>query len=305
MPLRMSLKHKLRTSTLEYRRDQHKSICKSSLTILKPDESIRLIVDYRLLNEKMAKDQFPFPNINDTLENLNGAKSFSKINLVQGYYQIPMDPESQKYTAFVVPCGHFEFTKMPFGLANAPRTFQRIFWTFLHHIPQVKIFLDDILIFTKENEDHLEKVKEVVTILHNNGLEINCKKSKINKNEITYLGRKITQEGITAVGFTKPNMTEYVWPKSKRKLQSLIGFINWYREFLPKVSERMFPITEKLKQKTPYSWTIEEKETIERLFKEICQQPIINHVKPNIPFHSKPTPQMWELVVFFYKMIRS
>lgn len=98
-----------------------------------------------------------------------------------------MHPESKEFISFVLPNGQYEFNVMPFGLVNAPRTFQRIIQTALQNTTNIKVYLDDILIFTKEGEDHLSKVEEVVKILYKEGFEINWEKSKCNRNSVKYL----------------------------------------------------------------------------------------------------------------------
>ena len=160
--------------------------------ILKRNGEIRLVVDYRRINAITEKETCTILGIQDQLIDLQESKFFSTIDLRSGYYQIEMDPESIKFTAFIIAGKHYEFIRMPFGLMNAPRTFQRTMTQQLGNLKYVRVYLDDILIHSPTLADHSEHVKDVLYILTKHGITINYEKSKFCSESVNYLGHVIT-----------------------------------------------------------------------------------------------------------------
>lgn len=132
----------------------------------------------------------------EQLQSLPKSKIFLQIDLNSGYYLIPLDPRDYKYTSFVLPFGQFEFTKLPFGLANAPRIFQRTMNNMLGKLDFVKVFLDDILIFSNSIIEHRRHLEQVFGILRNNQVSINFDNNNFLKEEVTYLGNIIDKDEI-------------------------------------------------------------------------------------------------------------
>ncbi|KAF9760626.1 Retrovirus-related Pol polyprotein from transposon [Nosema granulosis] len=155
----------------------------------KKNGDIRLLIDYRELNKKTIKQGYPFPSIQNSLTELKGSEIFSQLDLNMGYYQIQVDEQSIAKTAFVLPFGQYEFLRMPFGLSNAPREFQRIMNEKLADLNFVKVFVDDILIYSRSAEEHANHIEQVLKRLHNEGISINFDKSSFMKREVKYLGK--------------------------------------------------------------------------------------------------------------------
>ncbi|KAG0438226.1 Retrovirus-related Pol polyprotein from transposon 17.6 [Dictyocoela muelleri] len=164
--------------------------------IKKRNGKIRLVIDYRELNRITIPINHPFPSITECLATLGNSKIFSQIDLNSGYYQIPMDESSIKYTAFSLDNNHYEFLRMPFGLTNALMTFQKYMMEIFEDIKFVKIYLDDLLIHTKNENEHLDHLKTVLEILRKQNISINFEKSKFQVEEVSYLGHTITSNGI-------------------------------------------------------------------------------------------------------------
>jgi hypothetical protein len=163
---------------------------------LKKDGSLRLCIDYRWLNNITIKDKFPLPRIDDTIEALYGARYFSTLDLISGYWQIEIDEADKHKTAFICELGLFEFNRMPFGLTNAPSTFQRamnnIFRTILYKC--VVVYLDDIIIYSKTFEDHLKHLAEVFSLLADAGMRLNRKKCEFFKKKKSNTWDTLAQE---------------------------------------------------------------------------------------------------------------
>ena len=171
------------------------------LFVKKKDGSLRLCVDYRMLNDRTIRNRFPLPVIDDLIDSLGGARYFSKLDLMAGYHQIRIHPNDEYKTAFSTRSGHYQFRVMPFGLTNAPATFQ----SFMNHIlaPHlhdfVVVYLDDILIYSKTKEEHQRHVKLVLDILKANKLIAKKSKCEFFTKETSFLGFKLSTEGILVV----------------------------------------------------------------------------------------------------------
>ncbi|KAG0432915.1 Retrovirus-related Pol polyprotein from transposon [Dictyocoela muelleri] len=167
----------------------------------------------------------------ELLGRLRGATIFSSIDLNQGYYQVDVAKEDICKTGFKILNRIFVFNKMPFGLCNAPATFQRVMNDLFKNIPDTLIYLDDILIFNSSIEKHYNSLQNVFRILKENNVSINFEKSKFAVETLNFLGHQISAKGI------QPNITKitdmtFNKPKTKKQLQKILGLLNWYRPFV-------------------------------------------------------------------------
>ncbi len=132
--------------------------------IIEKNNDLRLVIDYRKLNTHTIKMAYPIPSLNNQITTLHGCTRFSSIDMNSGYYQIKMNPDDIYKTAFITPFGQYEFLRMPFGLTNAPRTFQMAMNDILGHLSFIRVYLDDVLICSKNDKDHFEHINIVLTI---------------------------------------------------------------------------------------------------------------------------------------------
>ena len=180
------------------------------------------MIDYRALNERTIADAYPLPNINDILDQLGGAKYFSVMDLASGFHQIPMDPDSQEKTAFSTPYAHLEYTRMPFGLKNAPATFQRVMNQVLSGLQGIELFvyMDDIVIYAQNLEDHTRKLIALLSRLKDAGLTL--QPDKCLRREIAYLGHIITQEGVKPDPKKIEAVKKFPIPKTKKNIKQFL-----------------------------------------------------------------------------------
>ena len=189
----------------------------------------RIVIDFRKLNELTDQDAYPLPDIDDILSQLGNAKFFSALDLSSGFHQIPMNPESKKYTAFSTPQGHYHYNRMPFGLKNAPATFQRMMDTALRGLinRHCFVYLDDIIIFGQSIEEHNNNLAIVLQRLRELGLKIQPDKCEFLKPELEYLGHIVTADGV------KPNpkkieaVKNFKIPTNPTEVKSFLGLAGY------------------------------------------------------------------------------
>ena len=260
--------------------------------VKKKDGSWRFCVDYRKLNAVTVKDVYPLPRIADTLSRLEGSKYFSIMDLQAGYHQVPLKEEDRPKTAFVTADGLFQFRVLPFGLTNAPSTFQRAMDIILAGIRWTTclVYLDDIVVYSTTFELHLERLRLVLDCLFKAGLKLKLSKCHFAERSIKMLGHIVNQEGIgpdpEKLSAVKnfPHCVEGKNQKAKVKnVQSFLGLCSYYRRHIAQFAMIARPLTMLTKKDNPFKWGKDEIESFEKLKKALTSAPVLSHPNYDLP----------------------
>lgn len=254
--------------------------------IPKPDKSFRVCIDYRKLNAHTISDKFPMPQIDDLLHLAKETMFMSVIDLKSGYWQVPVAEQDRDKTAFVTPFGLYRFKRMPFGLKNAPATFQRLINRFKTGLPQIVIlcYLDDIIVISQTFENHLTDLKQVFYHLASYNLIANREKCNFFKDEVKYLGHVITYYGIKVNPGKVSAINDMPAPKNVRHLKGFLQTCSWYRKFVPNFSEISRPLSELTRKSSKWTWTNVHSIAFQNLKDLLTSAPILKQVDENLPF---------------------
>ena len=254
--------------------------------VTKKDGSCRFCIDYRKLNGLTRKNAYPLPRIDECVESLGGAKWFCTLDLQSGYWQIGMDPRDREKTAFSTHMGLFEFNVMPFGLCNAPATFEAMMETMLRGLLWKKclVYLDDIIVFGGSVEETLQNLQAVLKRILSYGLKLKPSKCKLFRKSVEYLGRIVSEHGIMA----DPHKIEVVqnWPRpmDTKEIRSFIGFCSYYRDFIPGFSRVAAPLQELMigekKAKAKIVWSPAAEQSFSELKRLFLETPVLHYPAP-------------------------
>lgn len=241
----------------------------------------RVVVDYRKLNEVTVGDKYPLPNISDLLDQLGKCQYFTTLDLASGFHQIEIDPKDIPKSAFSVDNGHYEFVRMPFGLKNAPSTFQRVMDNILVGIQNERclVYMDDIIIYSPTVHEHISRLTEVFKRLRNANLKIQPDKCEFLRKEVAYLGHLITKEGV------KPNpdkircIQNFPQPTNQKEIKSFLGLAGYYRRFISNFAKLSKPLTKLLQKDVPFAFDSECKKSFEELKQTLTSTPVL--IYPN------------------------
>lgn len=244
-------------------------------------------MDFRYLNSKSDPDAYPLPRISTILDRLREANFVSSIDLKDGYWQIPLEHSSRKYTAFTVPGrGLYQWCVMPFGLHSAPATFQRALDTVIgvEMEPFAFAYLDDIIVIGRTMEEHLSNLKQVFRRLRDANLRINPEKCEFFKSETKYLGHVVSAQGIHTDPDKIAAIRELPAPTTLKELRRFLGIVSWYRRFVPEFATLAFPLTSMLKKGKHWRWTEDQQTVYEILKVRLTEAPVLACPDFSVPF---------------------
>jgi predicted aspartyl protease len=256
------------------------------LMVKKPDGTFRFCVDYRALNAITIKNSYPLPRVDELFDRLEGARHFSSLDLLTGYWQIRVANEDVEKTAFRTRYGHYEWRVLPMGLMNAPATFMRlmndIFRKYLDDF--VIVFLDDILIYSKTLEDHRKHVRIVLDLLRENKLWAKKSKCHFFQDHIQFLGHQIDRHGMHMMEKKVDGILKWPSPKSLDDVRSYLGTVGYYRKFMQHFSQTAGPLTELLKKESGFHWNTQQEKAFQALKDAVTTAPTLILPDPKLPY---------------------
>ncbi|GJS84077.1 putative reverse transcriptase domain-containing protein [Tanacetum coccineum] len=247
------------------------------LFVKKKDGSFRMCIDYRELNKLTVKNRYPLPRIDDLFDQLQGSSVYSKIDLRSGYHQLRVREEDIPKTAFRTRYGHYEFQVMPFGLTNAPAVFMdlmnRVCKPYLDKF--VIVFIDDILIYSKNKQEHEEHLKLILELLKKEELYAKFSKCEFWIPKVQFLGHVIDSEGIHVDPAKIESIKDWTSPKSPTEIRQFLGLAGYYRRFIEGFSKIAKPMTKLTQKKVKFEWGDKQEAAFQLLKQKLCSAPIL------------------------------
>ena len=243
-------------------------------------KSVRICGDFKLTVNQAAKvDKYPLPKIQDLFPQVAGGQNFTKLDLSQAYQQVKLDEASKAYTVINTHRGLFHYNWLPFGVASAPSCFQRVMESLLKGIPGVVIYIDDVLVTGKTDEEHLAALEEVLQRLEQAGLRLHLKKCSFMVPSVIYLGYQIDAEGLRPVAEKVKALKE---PRNRSELKSYLGLLSYYSRFMPNMSTTLAPLYHLLKHDTTWRWEEAEKNAFVASKEQLLSTQVLVHYAPNL-----------------------
>ncbi|XP_038063012.1 uncharacterized protein LOC119733697 [Patiria miniata] len=256
------------------------------LMVPKKNGQFRFCVDYRKLNRVTKLDAYPMPTIDTILDSLHGAKIFSSLDLRSGYWQMGMAPEDAEKTAFICEEGLFHFTVLPFGVVNGPASFQRLMSEVLGDLigRTCYVYLDDIVCYSHDVDQHLADLREVLAKLRSAGLTVNFEKCNFACSEMSYLGHVVSEDGLRPNPDKVAAIRDYPVPQTRKQLERFLGMVGWYQKFIPHLSDTADPLYQLRRKDVPWTWSPACQNAFDSLRHALTTQPILGFSDPDLPF---------------------
>ncbi|UYV63155.1 hypothetical protein LAZ67_2003305 [Cordylochernes scorpioides] len=253
--------------------------------VRKRDNTMRLCIDFRRVNELVPSDLHPLPLIETVLNNLSKARVFSTVDISNAYYQIPIAEESQPLLPFVTQQGQYNFKRLPFVFKSAPQIFERVITQLIHkhHLSFIAHYYDDFVIFSDSSEQHLTHLRLLFKFCLEENIQLNLKKCNFYQNEIDFLGYHIT------AGTYTPNIknTEIInairTPINVKNLQSFLGAVNVYHKFIPEYARLRHPLNQLLKKNAKWLWSPNCQQAFDIMKQHLATQPVLHLFQEGLP----------------------
>lgn len=230
------------------------------MPILKRDGSLRICGEYKLtVNKAAIVDKYPLSRIEDILSSLGNAKVFSKLDLANAYLQLPLEEESKEYVTISTHRGLYRYNRLPFGVSSAPAIFQGTMESLLAGIPNVSVYIDDLLVSGSMEEEHLHTLEAVLDRLSNAGMKLKLSKFFFVLPSVEYLGHVISAEGIRPSSEKTRAVSNTPASQNVTQLRSFLGLLNYYGKFLPNLSSVLAPLYTLLQKGSSWKWEKEQK----------------------------------------------
>lgn len=249
-------------------------------------EKYRFCTDFRGLNAVTRVAAYPLPNINETLEGLGKSRFFTTLDLASGYHQVAIDPGDQHKTGFSVPGGHYQYTRMAFGLAGAPATFQLLMDRVLSGLNGIMcfVYLDDVIVHSTDVPQHRDRLQLVLQKLREANLKVNVAKCQFATTRVKYLGHIVSREGVHPDPGKVSAIRSYKRPGNVKEVRAFLGLVGYYRRYVNNFADRARPLTQLTKKERPFTWGVGEENAFIDLRDAICADDVLVYPDFTLPF---------------------
>ena len=287
-PKKIKIQQELVDKMLEEGQIEHSVSAWSAPTVLvtKKDGTTRFCVDYRRLNNSTKKDAFPLPRIDDSLNSLSGQSWFSTLDLASGYWQVRLSEDAKPKTAFATHSGLFQFAVMPFGLCNAPATFERLMSQVMRglHWKRCLVYIDDILVFGHDFESALQSLELVLIRVAEYGLQLKSTKCHLFRSSVPFLGHIVGRAGLECDPSKVSAVANWIPPSTIKGVREFLGFTGYYRRFVPDYSTVAQPLVRLLGKDCKFKWTDSCQDAFKALRALLIKAPVLAFPKEDLPY---------------------
>ena len=252
------------------------------VAVVKPNK-IRIFIDPRDLNAAIRKEHFPMTTIEEVVASMPQAKVFSVLDATSGYWQVKLDEESSKLCTFNTPFGRYRFTRLPFGIKSAPEVFQNCMSELFADVDGVKVIVDDLLIWGKDDDEHDARLKQVLDRAREVNLKFNAKKCRIRQEEVPYVGHVLSKDGLKPDTEKIRAVQEMKPPQNTKELKTFLGFIQCLGKYMPNMATVSAPLRELLEKNIAWHWDQEQEASFERLKQMASSTPVLGYYDPSKP----------------------
>ena len=275
------VQYMLKNDIIEESQSNWSSPC---ILVPKHDGGFRFCTDLRKVNDKTKSDSFPIPRIADCIDQIGNAKFVSTFDMLKGYWQVPLTQRAREISAFVTPSGLYQYKVMPFGMKNAPATFQRMVNKLVRDIDGCEGYIDDVVIFSNNWSDHIRQIKRFFRIMREAKLTINLMKSEFGKATVKYLGHIVGQGQVRPLDAKIQTIVKYPIPTSRKELARFLGMAGYYRNFCLNFSDIAAPLTNLLSKKVKFVWTDDCQMAFDKVKLLLQKSPVLKSPDYEKPF---------------------
>ena len=253
--------------------------CARMVPVPKSGGSVRITVDYKNLNKCVKREIYPIPTVEQLTAELAGSSLYSKLDASSGFYQLPLDEESQLLTTFITPFGRKAFQRLPMGINLAPECFQRKMQEMLAGLSGVLVYMDDVVVFG-DDLTHDERLQAVLGRIEASGLKLNKAKCEVRKGSVTLLGQKISRQGVEPDPDKLAAVRELQAPQNEQELRSLLGTINYLGKFVPQIQSKLKPLNDLLKKDVAWLWSHVQQNALDEVKQMLTGAPVLAFYDP-------------------------
>lgn len=254
--------------------------CAPMVPAMKPNGTVRICVGLNKLNDNIKRERYMLSTTEEILAKLAGASVFTSLDAASGFWQIPLSNESSLLTTFITPMGRYCFKRLPFGISIAPEIFQRKMSELLGDLSGVAVYMDNVIVYGKDEAEHDKHLKEVLKRMESVDLKLNKEKCVFRKTELSFLGHIVDAQGVRADPEKVRAIKDLQEPKNVNELRRALGLINYMGKYIPNLATEGDPLYELLKKSSTWTWDQAQKSAFRNLKNALIKAPVLAHYDP-------------------------